>query len=100
MIYKKPLSEVKRKIKLRAKKLNENRIQIIKADEDYAEFNYEGKLYKVSFDDGYEATENHGNFFSTGYVSGQDQFGNTWSMDAEADNGRVVDVHPETLEMY
>lgn len=84
---------------VKRKKLNENRIQIIKADEDYAEFNYEGKLYKVSFDDGYEATENHGNFFSTGYVSGQDQFGNTWTMDAEADNGRVVDVHPDTLEM-
>lgn len=96
---KKALRESKRKIKTSKKKLNENTIKVVKADEDYAEFYYQGKLYKVDFTDGYEATENHGNFYSTGYVSGQDQFGNTWTMDADADDGRVVDVHPDTLDM-
>lgn len=71
-------------------------LEIIKEDGTTIEFMWTGKLHKVDFDD-YYASDYHGGFYSTGYVSGKDQWGNEWSMDAEAEMGSVIDWDPDTL---
>lgn len=71
-------------------------LKILKTDGTTIHFMFDDKLRIVDFDD-YHASDNHGNFYSTGYVSGKDQWGNEWSMDAEAEMGSVIDWDPDTL---
>lgn len=71
-------------------------LKILKEEGTTLEFEYQGKIRSVDFDD-YYASDNHGNFYSTGYISGKDQYGNEWSMDAEAEMGSVIDWDPDTI---
>lgn len=85
------------KLTAASRTLKEN-VEVVSDDGLYVEFNYKGELRKVDFVD-FEQTEKHGNGFGTGYISGKDQFGNEWAMDAEFDMGSPIDWDVSTLEM-
>lgn len=70
--------------------------KILKIESTTIEFVFEGKIRNVDFDD-YYPSDHHGNFFSSGYVSGKDQYGIEWSMDANAENGSVIEWDPDTI---
>lgn len=74
----------------------ETDLKILNQEGNTIEFEYGGKIRKVEFDD-YRPTDYHGNFYSTGYVSGKDQWGVEWSMDAEEESGSVIDWDLDTL---
>jgi hypothetical protein len=80
-----------------ASKLTEDTIKIIKTDGHQVEFIYNGKPHTVDFDS-YEASDYHGNNFSTGYLSGWDQYGGQWAIDAAEDGDYIVDFDIDTIE--
>jgi len=84
-------------VKKRVSKLTENSIKIIKTDGRQVEFIYNGKLHTAYFDD-YEATDYHGNNYSTGYLIGTDQYGGEWAVDASEEEGSIVDWDIDTIE--
>jgi hypothetical protein len=84
-------------VKKKVSKLAENSIKIIKTDGREVEFTYNGKPHTVYFDS-YEASDYHGNNFSTGYLTGDDQYGGQWAMDAAEEEDNIVDWDIDTIE--
>jgi len=89
------LSESRKKVS----KLTEDggNIKIVKTDGQEVEFIYNGKPHTVYFDS-YEASDYHGNNFSTGYLTGEDQYGGQWAIDAAEDGDYIVDFDIDTIE--